>query len=86
VSRRNRRTSARPAGEGRPKAPAAKRTQRKARVAAIGLGIALTMAIGALSLFVWSFLHGPGAGRILRFGCCPEKASGLWLDASPRHD
>jgi UPF0755 protein len=92
VSKRNRRISARPAGEGRPKAPAVKRTQGRLRVAAIGLGLALTMAIGALSLFVWSFVHGPGTGRILRFEVLPGESVGSLagrlaearLTASPR--
>ncbi|HKY37939.1 MAG TPA: endolytic transglycosylase MltG [Polyangiaceae bacterium] len=92
MSKRNRRRSAKPAGEGRSKASSVKRTQGKMRVAAIGLGLALTMTIGALTLFVWSFVHGPGTGRILRFevrpgesiGSLASRLSEAQLTSSPR--
>lgn len=37
------------------------------RVAALGIGLTATLACGAFVLFVWSFLSGPGVGRIQHF-------------------
>src|SRR5688572_22123882 len=37
------------------------------RIAALGIGLTATLALGALALFVWSFFAGPGAGRIQHF-------------------
>jgi UPF0755 protein len=37
------------------------------RIAALGIGLTATLALGALTLFVWSFFAGPGAGRIQHF-------------------
>jgi UPF0755 protein len=47
--------------------PSVKKTQARLRVAAVGLGIAGSLATLALLLFGWSFMHGPGAGKIEHF-------------------
>jgi len=56
--------------------PRIKKTQTRLRVAAVGLGVAVSLVLGALTLFVWSFLHGPGGGRILRFEVLPSESVG----------
>jgi UPF0755 protein len=48
-------------------APSVKKTQGRMRIAALGIGLTATLALGALALFVWSFFAGPGAGRIQHF-------------------
>jgi UPF0755 protein len=92
VTRRNRRSSGKPPAERRGGAARVTKTQGRLRVAAIGLGLAITMVLAALSLFVWSFVHGPGSGRILRFEVLPNESVGslaarlaeAQLTASPR--
>ena len=44
-----------------------KATQGRLRVAALGLGLAGALAVLALTLFGWSFVHGPGAGQVQHF-------------------
>jgi UPF0755 protein len=37
------------------------------RIAALGIGLTTTLALGALTLFGWSFFAGPGGGRLQHF-------------------
>jgi UPF0755 protein len=53
-----------------------KKTQGRLRVAAIGIGLAATLAVLALTLFVWSFFGGPGQGRIQHFEIHPNESNG----------
>lgn len=46
------------------------------RVAAIGWGLAVTMVIAALGLFGWSFVPGPGSGRVTRFEVVAGESAG----------
>jgi UPF0755 protein len=46
------------------------------RVAAIGLGLAGALVVLAALLFGWSFLHAPGAGRVLPFEVRPGESEG----------
>lgn len=46
------------------------------RVAALGLGVAMTLVTGALSLFVWSFFGSDGPGRIQHFEVLPNESDG----------
>ncbi len=97
MSKRNRRASRKPptkrAASGNVKAsPSVKKTQPRLRVAALGLGLALSLTLAALSLFAWSFVHGPGSGRILELEVPPNEDVGSLanrlaqrgLTASPR--
>jgi UPF0755 protein len=66
VAARKRRSS-KPATAKRPAAPSVKKTQARLRVAAVGLGLAGSLATLALLLFGWSFFPGPGAGKSQHF-------------------
>lgn len=68
MAARKRRTSSKPAAAAkRPAAASVKKTQGRLRVAAVGIGIASSLATLALLLFGWSFFHGPGAGKSEHF-------------------
>jgi UPF0755 protein len=66
MAKRKRRPS-QPAPEKRAARPSVKQTQGRLRIAALGLGVAGSLVALATLLFAWSFLHGPGAGRVQRF-------------------
>jgi UPF0755 protein len=76
VAKRNRRTTSQPASPKRPARATVKKTQGRLRIAALGLGLAGSLVALALLLFGWSFLHGPGAGTVLRFEVLPNEDSG----------
>jgi UPF0755 protein len=77
VAARKRRSSSRPAAAPkRAPAPSVKRTQTRLRVAAVGLGIAGSLAVLALALFGWSFVHGPGPAKTVHFEVLPSEDSG----------
>jgi UPF0755 protein len=92
VNQRSRRASRKAATPKRQAKPSVKQTQGRLRVAALGLGLALSMAGCALVLFVWSFFSGPGSGRIQEFEVQPNESTGslaarladAGLTASPR--
>lgn len=50
-----------------------KKTQTRLRVAAVGLGIAGSLAVLALALFGWSFVHGPGPAKTEHFEVLPNE-------------
>jgi UPF0755 protein len=52
-----------------------KKTQGRLRVAAMAIGLAATLVAGALCLFAWSFLAGPGEGRIQHFEVEPNEST-----------
>lgn len=62
MATRKRRQSKPPAAR-RAAATNVKKTQARLRVAAVGVGIAGSLALLAVVLFGWSFTHGPGAGK-----------------------
>jgi len=66
MAKRKRRPS-QPAPEKRAARPSVKQTQGRLRIAALGLGVAGSLVALATLLFGWSFLHGPGAGKVQRF-------------------
>ena len=66
MATRKRRPS-KPAAAKRAPAVSVKKTQGRLRVAALGLGLAGSLATLALLLFGWSFFHGPGAGKSEHF-------------------
>lgn len=76
MSKRSRRASGRPAAEKRAAPPAVKRTQGRLRVAALGLGLALSLVLSAGALFGWSFVRGPGSGRVSEFVVLPAESIG----------
>lgn len=88
------RTSRKPAAPRAPAAPRSrvKQTQGRLRVAALGLGLASTLAVLAVSLFGWSFVHAPGAGHVQHFEVLPNESresviarlTQAGLTASPR--
>jgi UPF0755 protein len=51
----------------RPARPNVKKTQARLRVAAVGLGLTAALAALGLALFAWSFVRGPGAGKVQHF-------------------
>lgn len=51
----------------RPARPSLKKTQARLRVAAVGLGLTSALAALGLALFAWSFVRGPGAGKVQHF-------------------
>lgn len=53
-----------------------KKTQGRLRVAAVGLGIAGSLAVLALALFAWSFLRGPGAAKTEHFEVLANEDTG----------
>jgi UPF0755 protein len=91
AKRRSRRVS-----RNAPEPPPAKRprkaSQARVRVAAIGLGLAGALVVLAALLFGWSFVHAPGAGKVLHFEVLPNESDGSLvarltearLTASPR--
>ncbi len=98
MSSRKRRRASRPAPATRSAPPAraprpsSKKSQTRLRVAAAGLGLAGALATLALALFAWSFVHGPGTGKVQHFEVLPEESTGslvgrlaeAGLTASPR--
>ncbi|HVY27166.1 MAG TPA: endolytic transglycosylase MltG [Polyangiaceae bacterium] len=46
------------------------------RVAALGLGLVSALVALALTLFAWSFFHGPGTGQVQHFEVLPEESTG----------
>lgn len=46
------------------------------RIAALGLGLASALVLLAITLFGWSFLHGPGTGRVQHFEVLPGESTG----------
>jgi UPF0755 protein len=46
------------------------------RVAALGLGLAFALVVGAGALFGWSFMPGPGSGRVSEFSVLPGESIG----------
>jgi UPF0755 protein len=68
--------SGRPTAPKRSAAPSKKKTQPRLRIAAVGLGLALTVVLGAAGLFGWSFVRGPGSGRISHFEVLPGESVG----------
>lgn len=74
MAARKRRSSGRPAAAPkRAPAPSVKKTQTRLRVAAVGLGIAGSLAVLALALFGWSFVHGPGPAKTEHFEVLPNE-------------
>jgi UPF0755 protein len=53
-----------------------KKTQGRMRVAAVGIGLATSLVLLALTLFAWSFFAGPGQGRIQHFEIHPNESDG----------
>jgi UPF0755 protein len=92
AKRRRRGPSQPPAAEKRAVRPSVKKTQGRLRIAALGLGIAGSLVALALALFGWSFVHGPGAGKVQHFEVLPNEDEGslagrlaqAQLVASPR--
>ena len=92
MAKRKRRSSLPAAPAKRPPATSVKKTQGRLRVAALGLGIASSLATLALLLFGWSFVHGPGAGKSEHFevlanedvGSLSARLAEAQLIASPR--
>jgi UPF0755 protein len=70
------RPSSKPATARRPAALSVKKTQGRLRVAAVGIGIATSLATLALLLFGWSFFPGPGAGKSQHFEVFAEEDVG----------
>ena len=64
------------AAEKRAARPSVKKTQGRLRIAALGMGIAGSLVALSLVLFGWSFLHGPGAGKVQHFEVLPNEAEG----------
>lgn len=72
--------------------PSVKATQGRLRIAALGVGLASALVALALTLFGWSFFHGPGAGQVQHFEVLPGESTGslvgrltqAGLTASPR--
>ncbi|MES1182381.1 MAG: endolytic transglycosylase MltG [Myxococcales bacterium] len=91
MAKRKRRPS-QSAPEKRAARPSVKQTQGRLRIAALGLGVAGSLVALATLLFGWSFLHGPGAGKVQRFEVLAGEESGALaarlaqaqLIASPR--
>ncbi len=78
MAKRKRPRASQPASglEKRAARPSVKRTQARLRIAAVGLGIAGSLVALALALFSWSFVHGPGAGKVQHFEVLPNEAEG----------
>jgi UPF0755 protein len=76
MAKRKPRRPSQPAPEKRPTRPSVKQTQGRLRIAALGLGVAGSLVALATLLFGWSFLHGPGAGKVQRFEVLPGEDSG----------
>jgi UPF0755 protein len=78
LSRPRRRRASRPAIDKRapPKARSLKATQGRLRIAAMSIGLAISLVGAALSLFAWSFSAGPGGGRIQHFEVSAHESTG----------
>ena len=92
AKRSGRSPSRAPAADQRAARPSVKKTQGRLRIAALGLGVAASLVALALVLFGWSFVHGPGAGKVQPFEVLPNEDEGslagrlaqAQLVASPR--
>lgn len=75
MARRKQRRSSQPVAEKRPTRPSLKQTQGRLRVAALGLGLAGSLVTLAALLFAWSYLRGPGSGKVQHFEVRPGEDS-----------
>lgn len=90
--RRSKRPVAAPKPSVRPGRFSPKKTQGRLRVAGIGIGLASALVAVALVLFGWSFVRGPGEGKIQHFEVRQGESTGsligrlaeAGLTASPR--
>jgi UPF0755 protein len=76
VNKRVRRASSRPAPEKKRAAQRVPRTQGRLRVAALGLGLAISLVLGGGALFAWSFVKGAGSGKVSEFVVLPGENIG----------
>jgi UPF0755 protein len=95
VTKGARRRTARPANQpraSRPARPSIRQTQGRLRIAALGIGLCASLLVLGLSLFGWSLVGGPGAGKIQHFevlagespGSLAARLQAAGLTTSPR--